>query len=115
MATRSTTEAAVLCADQALFETRDGGAEWSTAITVPGAVALDASVDGYVVAVAAQGECDGTSVVTLTGAVPSPPVGCYGTPALAGQTSLAFVENGTLWLWAGDNFAQSTDGGETWM
>jgi photosystem II stability/assembly factor-like uncharacterized protein len=114
MATRSSTEAVVLCADQALFTTTDGGAKWSAAISVPGAVAIDASARGYIVAVAAQGTCTGTSVVTLIDGVPSSPVGCMGEPVLAGQTALAAAVDDTLWLWAGESFAQSTDGGETW-
>jgi hypothetical protein len=114
MATRSSSEAVVLCADQELFNTRDGGTEWSAATSVPGAVAVDASVDGYIVAVAAQGTCTGTSVVTLIDGAPSSPVGCMGESVPAGQTALAAAVDDTLWLWAGESFAQSTDGGETW-
>ncbi|SFN36017.1 hypothetical protein [Mycetocola miduiensis] len=115
IATRSSSEAVALCADQALFATSDGGAEWSSTISVPGAVAIDASADGYVIAVAAQGGCVGTSVVMLAGGEPSEPVGCFGEAAPSGQTSLAAAGDNALWLWAGDNFAQSTDGGETWI
>jgi hypothetical protein len=115
IATRSPLEAVALCADQGLFETNNGGAAWSTTISVPGAVALDASTDGYVVAVAGQGDCAGISVVMLLGTVPAEPMGCFGEAASSGQTSLAAAGDDTLWLWAGDIFAQSTDGGETWI
>lgn len=97
-----------------LFTTTDGGVKWSTAISVPGAVALDASARGSVGAVAAQGTRAGTSVVTLTDGVPSALVGCMGESVPAGQTALAAASDDALWLWAGENFAQSTDGGETW-
>jgi hypothetical protein len=115
IATRSPLEAVALCADQGLFETNNGGAAWSTTISVPGAVALDASTDGYVVGVAGQGDCAGISVVMLLGTVPAEPMGCFGEAAPSGQTSLAAAGDDTLWLWAGDIFAQSTDGGETWI
>jgi hypothetical protein len=114
MAARSSSGSAVLCADQTLFETSNGGVDWSEAISAPGAVALDTSANGYVIAVAAQGDCSGTSVVVLAGGAPTEPVGCFGEAAPSGQTSLAVADDDTLWLWAGDAFAQSTDGGETW-
>jgi hypothetical protein len=113
LATRSS-GAAVLCADQRLFETTADGAAWSVAITVPGAVALDGSGDGYLVAVAGQADCAGTSVVTLTGGVPGAPVGCFGGAAVPGQTAVAVGNDGAIWLWAGANLARSTDGGKTW-
>jgi photosystem II stability/assembly factor-like uncharacterized protein len=114
MAPRSSSEAVLLCADEVLFETSNGGAEWSKAISIPGAVAVDASADGYVVAVAAQGSCAGTSIVTVTDLAPMAPVGCFGDAAPSGQTSLAAADDDTIWLWAGATLAQSTDGGETW-
>jgi hypothetical protein len=114
VAPRSSSEALVLCADQALFETRDAGAEWSTAISVSGAVAIDASNGGYVVAVAAQADCAGVSVVALTDGLPSAALGCSGDGSPDGQTSLAVADDDTLWLWAGEHFLRSTDGGETW-
>jgi hypothetical protein len=115
IATRSHSEAVALCADQGLYETNNGGAAWSSAIPVPGAVALDRSTDGYVVAVAGQGDCAGISVVMLVGTVPAEPVGCFGGAAPSGQTSLAAADDDRLWLWVGDIFAQSTDGGKTWI
>ncbi|MET0885784.1 MAG: hypothetical protein ABWX92_04970 [Mycetocola sp.] len=114
VATRSTTEAAVLCADQTLHVTTDGAAQWSAAIPVPGAVALDGAENGYVVAVAAQGECVGTSVVMLAEGAAGAPVGCFGEASAPGQTAVAAAEDGTLWLWAGAGFSRSTDGGATW-
>jgi hypothetical protein len=114
LATRSTTEALILCANQTLFETTAGGADWSAPVKVPGAVAIDGSADGYVVAVAAQGDCAGTSVVRLINGAPSAPVGCFGGATRPGQLALAAADGGALWLWAGENFARSTDGGTTW-
>jgi photosystem II stability/assembly factor-like uncharacterized protein len=114
IATRSSSDAVVLCADQTVFETITGGKEWSAAITVPGAVAVDVSADSSIVAVSAQGECAGISVVTLTDASPSAPLGCLGEVVAPGQTALAVADDGTLWLWAGEIFARSTDGGATW-
>ncbi|AWB85664.1 hypothetical protein C3E77_02850 [Mycetocola zhujimingii] len=113
IATRSTSEAAVLCEDQAIFSTTDGGANWDTA-TVPGATAVAGAPDGYVVAVVGQGQCTGTSVVTLLGSRVGLPAGCGGEAPAPGETAISMAEGGTLWLWAGAFFARSTDGGLTW-
>ncbi|WP_411720988.1 hypothetical protein [Mycetocola sp.] len=114
IATRSSSEALVLCANQTLFETTTSGAEWSSAINVPGVVAVAGSEDGYVVAVVAQGECAAASIVALSGETASVPRGCFGEEVTAGQTALAVADDGTMWLWADERIARSDDGGTTW-
>ena len=114
IATRSTSDAAVLCADQKLHITTEAGAKWSGAVDIPGAVAIDGTEAGYVIAVSVQGECSGPSVTVLADGATSAPVGCFGDAAPAGQTAISAGDDGALWLWAGANFARSTDGGTTW-
>ncbi|RLP73442.1 hypothetical protein D9V29_01785 [Mycetocola manganoxydans] len=113
LATR-TESTAVLCGDQTVFELTSGSAEWSGPLAVPGAVALAGSGDGYIVAVSGQAECEGTSVVVITGGGPSPASGCLSGAVLPGETAVGAASDGTLWLWAGENFVRSTDGGATW-
>ncbi|PWC07593.1 hypothetical protein [Mycetocola zhujimingii] len=114
IATRSTDEAAVLCADETVFRTTDAGSTWSAAIFVPGAVALSGAPDGYIAAVAGQGECGGTSVLAITDSRPGALAGCAGETSAPGQTVVSVSDDGTFWLWSGDVFARSTDGGLTW-
>lgn len=113
LATRSS-EAAVLCADQRIFETTAGGTEWSTAVPITGAVALTGFNEGYVVAVVGQSSCAGTSVIVMAAEGPGEARGCLGEAPPAGEVAVAAAEDGTLWVWSGENFERSTDGGMTW-
>ena len=111
--------AAVLCDGQTLHVTADAAASWSAAVSVPGAMNLTESAAGYLVAtVSTDPACVGVQLVTLPadGAAPTA-TGCF--PTEAEPTSLAgniAVSEGaeTLWLWAGDAFVRSSDGGTTW-
>ncbi len=126
--------AAVLCADTHVFATTDAAVSWSAPLTVPGALALTATPDGYLaVAAGATGGqptadpavCLGVSVINLSldsagdaaGALAATTTGCYVTAeapaALAGNVAIASAD-GALWLWIGDATVRSTDTGRTW-
>lgn len=115
LAVRDASSAAVLCADHTLYRTSNAGAAWSTPLTVPGAVAVTASVNGYATTATGIEGCAGVSVAALdagTGAATTS--GCFTT--LAPQPGAVAMASGgsTLWLWAGDALVRSGDGGATW-
>ncbi|MDH6235369.1 hypothetical protein [Cryobacterium sp. CG_9.6] len=116
LAATDDTTAAVLCTDASVFTTVDAGATWSAAASVPGAAALTASTEGYRVAVVNPTGCTGISLVTisLVGALDSTPAACVSATVNPGEVALSAAEDGTLWLWAGDAFARSTDNGVSW-
>jgi hypothetical protein len=128
----SADSAAVLCADTRVFATTDAAATWSAPLTVPGALTLTATTDGYL-ALAAGAEaatadastCLGLNVIDLssdpasdTGDLTATTTGCYATDeapaALAGNVAVSAAD-GTLWLWIGDTTVRSTDAGRTWQ
>ena len=120
LAVTSSTEAAALCNDQTLFRTGDGGSTWDAALPVPGAVSLDNSDAGYVVALLAQPECAGIQIreVGLSAADDdsTAPLGCLQLEQSqidAGTPAVSFAD-GALWLWAGDTVRTSLDAGVTW-
>jgi hypothetical protein len=111
--------AAALCDGQTLHVTTDAAAGWSPPVSVPGAMNLTESDAGYVIAtVSTDPACAGVQLLTLPveGTAPTPS-GCFPTTAepqsLAGNIAVSQV-SGTMWLWAGDAFVRSADGGSTW-
>jgi len=116
LAVTDKTTAAVLCTDASVFTTGNAGATWSAAAAVPGAAALTASTGGYQVAVMNPAGCAGVSLIAVStaGALDSTPGACLSATVNPGEVALSAAEDGTLWLWAGDAFARSTDGGVTW-
>ncbi|TFB95882.1 hypothetical protein [Cryobacterium sp. HLT2-28] len=117
LAVRNDTSAAALCADGRLFATEDSAATWSSPVTVPGAVALNATDTGYLAAAVVRPDCAGVQLLTLSPALESTEAGCFKTAAqpasLAGNLAVSSAA-GTIWLWAGDAFKRSADGGVTW-
>jgi hypothetical protein len=116
LAPRDAKTAAVLCDDHTVHMTTDAAATWLIRVDAPGAVALAASDTGYFAAALDQVGCAGVQVTGVNTNATSNP-GCY--PIDAAADSLAAkvavsAAGGTLWLWAGDSVARSTDNGATW-
>ena len=109
--------AAVLCTDASVFTTTDAGATWSAPVPVAGAAALAATTSGYEVAVANPAGCVGVSLVTVSadGELDATARACLTATVNPGETAVSVAEDGTLWLWAGDAFARSTDSGASWV
>ena len=109
--------AAVLCTDATVFTTQDAGETWSAPTSVPGAAALAASTDGYQVAVSNPISCVGASLVKVSedGVLDATSGACLTGTVNSGETAVSVAEDGTIWLWAGDAFARSTDGGASWV
>ena len=107
---------AVLCADASVFTTSDAGETWSTPASVPGAAAITATASGYEVAVANPAGCVGVSLVRMSGdgVLDATAGACLAATVGPGDTAVSAAEDGTLWLWAGDAFARSTDDGASW-
>ena len=116
LAVTDDSSAAVLCADASVFTTLDSGATWSVPASVPGAAAVAAAAEGYEVAVANPVGCIGVSLVRVSvdGGLDATVGGCFPAAVKPGELALAAAEDGTLWLWAGDAFARSVDGGGSW-
>lgn len=110
--------AAVLCSDQSVWITNDSGATWPDKVAVLGGMNLAASEQGYRAAVLGAPGCVGVQVVTIVQSAPPVASGCFPTvsdPAsLAGAVALTEAD-GNVWLWAGEAFVRSADGGVTWQ
>jgi hypothetical protein len=117
IAARDDADAAALCADQSIWLTADAGATWAASAAVAGALNIAASDAGYVAAAAPGAACAGVQIVSVALDATVAPTGCFPVPAepssLAGNVALA-AGNGAIWLWAGDAFVLSVDGGVTW-
>ncbi|TFC61645.1 hypothetical protein [Cryobacterium sp. TMB1-7] len=116
IAVADSSTAAVLCIDASVFTTQDSGATWSAPSNVPGAAAIAGTNEGFQVAVANPAGCVGISLVSVSrdGALDDTSRPCVDAIVGPGETGLSVGEDGTLWLWAGDRFARSADGGATW-
>lgn len=115
LAPRSDADAGVLCADGTIARTSDGAAGWGKSISLPGAVNLTVSGDGYLVAAAGQKGCAGVQLLSTPEALDGvlTPEGCREVTFKPGAVALSSAD-GVVWLWAGSTFARSSDGGETW-
>lgn len=115
-AARSADEAAVLCREQVVFRTSDGGQSWDGGLAIPGVASIDNSAGGYVVAAHGQGSCSGVEVRSL-GAAASPDdgafSGCFDARYTLGEVVIS-AGAGSIWVWAGTSLGVSTDGGNTW-
>jgi hypothetical protein len=118
LASRTDTEAGVLCSDTRVFTTPDGGGTWSNSVTIRGAVNLAVTEMGYVIATVGLPECAGVQLIALSVEPPTAiPTGCLPVyePAETMQGNVALTEAaGTLWVWAGDSLQRSTDQGTSW-
>lgn len=107
---------AVLCDDQSIHRTTDGGVNWDSGAPIPGAVAMAVSDNEYVVAVSHVGSCAGISLVSLSAELDSAaatPSGCLDVPFTESEIAIASAP-GTIWVWASGVVRQTTDGGQTW-
>ena len=117
LAETNKSSAAVLCTDSTIFTTQDAGETWSAPTSVPGAAALAATTDGYQIAVANPAGCVGVSLVKVSedDRLDATVRACLTGVVNPGETAVSVAEDGTIWLWAGDAFARSTDGGASWV
>jgi hypothetical protein len=119
LASRSDSQAGVVCSDTRVFTTPDGGSTWSNSVTIRGAVNLAVTEMGYRIATVGLPECAGVQLIALSAEPPTAtPTGCLPVdePAETMQGNVAIAEAaGTLWVWAGDTVMQSIDQGTTWQ
>lgn len=105
--------AAVLCRDASVLTSVDGGETWSTAVAVPGALAIAGEDTGVVVATTGAEGCAGVQLMSIVDGVSAVQGSCVELPAVGGEVAVA-VSGGEIALWAGDVFVRSSDGGSTW-
>jgi hypothetical protein len=119
LAARTDTQAGVLCSDTRVFTTPDGGVTWSNSVTIRGAVNLAVTEMGYVIATVGLPECAGVQLIALSVEPPTAtPTGCLPVdePAETMQGNVAVTEAaGTLWVWAGESVARTSDQGTSWQ
>jgi hypothetical protein len=119
LSSRSSTEAAVLCADSEVFITSSSGDSWGNPVTIEGAVNLAVTEMGYVIATIGLPECAGVQLIALSvNPTTATPTGCLpvAEPAETMQGNVAVSEAaGTLWVWAGDSVVRSIDQGTSWQ
>lgn len=102
-----------LCDDASVTVSENSGETWTAPLPVPGAAAVGLTSDAFVVASAGEAECTGVRTRTLAGNTLSEPGACLDAAAHPGQLAVA-ADTGFLYLWAGESFARSNDGGQTW-
>ncbi|SDK42873.1 hypothetical protein SAMN05216282_10626 [Cryobacterium psychrotolerans] len=116
LAPRGDADGGVLCADGAFARTSNGGEAWGKVASLPGAVNLSATSDGYILAAADQKDCAGVQVLStpeaLDGAIT--PTGCRDAAFKPGEVALSSAD-GVVWLWAGNALSKSNDGGASWQ
>lgn len=110
--------AAVLCEVGSVAFTEDRAASWSSENAVEGILALAVAETAYAGALGADETCEGVRVVSIEADGATSPLGCVETPLTvdalnAGDIALA-QPGQSLFVWVGDRFAASTDGGATW-
>lgn len=103
-----------LCDDASVSMTQDSGASWSAVTPVPATVAVGVTPNEFFAASAGEDACDGIRTRTISESSVGDPGGCL-TDAKAADGAIA-VAGGTsaLFVWAGDRFAVSADGGTSW-
>ena len=117
LAARSEVEAAVVCTDHRVFRTVDAAASWDGGLDVTGAVNLDDTADGYVVAATGDEDCDGIRVHSIAAAASDEDIdsrGCVDVVAKPGGVAIGAAD-GAVWLWASGQVTRSLDGGDTWQ
>ena len=117
LAATDKSSAAVLCTEATVFTTQDAGETWSAPTSVPGAAALAATTGGYQVAVSNPAGCVGVSLRKISSDVVIDETNgaCLTGTVNTGETAISVAEDGTIWLWAGEAFGRSTDGGASWV
>ncbi|MDH6181862.1 hypothetical protein M2152_002044 [Microbacteriaceae bacterium SG_E_30_P1] len=116
VATRSASELAVLCNDERIVRSVDGGVTWDDGFAVAGASVVASTADGYIVGGLNQSRCAGVELRTLTPQASNGDgiaVGCYEAAATPGLVAISSTPN-ALWVWAGTSLGISPDGGESW-
>lgn len=122
LAVRDDSSLAVLCENQTIVTSADGGATWPASVPAAGVMNLAPAASGFVAAAVAQASCAGVAILSVPegadGASAPAQTGCFPTGAtlesLAGNIAVSQAP-ATLWLWAGDAFVRSGDGGNTWV
>ena len=116
LASRGDDDAGILCADGSFARTSNGGERWGKVVSLPGAVNLSATSDGYILAAAGQKGCAGVQVLStpeaLDGAIT--PTGCRDATFKPGEVALSSAD-GVVWLWVGNAVSRSSDGGASWQ
>lgn len=109
----SNARAVALCEDEGVTMSEDSGATWSPPVRVPGAVAAGLNAEGYVIAAANRDECNGVQTQSFAAGT----LDTLGACVEMSVTSDIAVSGGSgaQYLWTGDRFLSSNDGGESWL
>lgn len=106
--------AIVLCSDSHITVSANDRAAWSDPHLVEHVTAVGTTNDGFVVAIAEDESCSGVRIQLLVDEKLGKPSKCLdaevdeGTVAVAGDAQ-------AIYIWAGDTFARSNDGGLSWQ
>lgn len=106
--------AAVLCDDATVVTTTDAAATWGAPVAVPAAAAIAVSPNGYRIAVLNGAGCLGVQVLEVADGVLTPPGACLSATAVPGEVAITTAADDSVYVWAGDTLARSTDGGSGW-
>jgi photosystem II stability/assembly factor-like uncharacterized protein len=117
LAPSSLSTATVLCSDGGIHRTGDGGAEWDRRGELAGAVALNQSAEGTLVAaVTGRAGCAGIGVQTSSdGGRRWETAACVADARARDGVALTFSDADTGLLVAGAATFRTTDGGATWV
>ncbi|MFV0434407.1 MAG: hypothetical protein ACK5LO_10555 [Leucobacter sp.] len=102
-----------LCEDSHVSTSEDSGVTWSKPVAAPMAAAVAVSAEGFVVASANEPECAGVRTREFSGGNLAAPGACLQVE-VAGKDVAIAEDAQTLFLWAGNTFARSSDLGSSW-
>jgi hypothetical protein len=106
----------VLCADQSIARSSDGGISWGQPLAAPGATAVTATAEHFAIATGHQDACTSLTLIGLSFDPADPTgtiLGCVPLAYLPGETAID-ARGEAIWVWAGDRVAVSADGGASW-
>lgn len=106
--------AAVLCTDSTVVTTADAGATWGAPASVPNVAAIAVSPNGYRIAVLNTDGCAGIQLGELVDGSITGFGDCLPVTTSQADVALTTAGDGTTFVWAGDVFSGSPNGGATW-
>lgn len=103
----------VLCDDDTVASSEDGGETWSSLVRAPGARSIVSTSDRFVIVAVGESGCTGVTAREFDGVTVGPEGECGVSDPDVGEVATAYG-GGRLFVWAGDEIVKSDDDGATW-
>lgn len=110
---------AILCGYSTITASADRGISWDSPVSVPGTLAINTSLEGYVMALQGDETREGVRTGEFFAGILTPHEDCAPLDTTVENVSPGTItlaeSGGELYLWAGESFVVSNDGGGTWQ